>query len=46
MAQSLVGKPRGKDSRENHRSFDPWGGLRDNAATALEESAYNAWSGC
>ncbi|KAI4551176.1 hypothetical protein MJT46_017428 [Ovis ammon polii x Ovis aries] len=32
------GKPRGKDSRENHRSFDPRGGLRDTAATALEES--------
>ncbi|KAI4572640.1 hypothetical protein MJT46_005708 [Ovis ammon polii x Ovis aries] len=37
--ESLVGKPRGKDSRENHRSFDPRGGLRDTAATALEESA-------
>ncbi|KAI4556853.1 hypothetical protein MJG53_018807 [Ovis ammon polii x Ovis aries] len=37
--ESLVGKPPGKDSRENHRSFDPRGGLRDTAATALEESA-------
>ncbi|KAI4552857.1 hypothetical protein MJG53_000388 [Ovis ammon polii x Ovis aries] len=36
---SPVGKPRGKDSRENHRSFDPRGGLRDTAATPLEESA-------
>ncbi|KAI4564014.1 hypothetical protein MJT46_009812 [Ovis ammon polii x Ovis aries] len=36
---SLVGKPRGKDSRENHRSFDPRDGLRDTAATALEENA-------
>ncbi|KAI4559218.1 hypothetical protein MJG53_017744 [Ovis ammon polii x Ovis aries] len=36
---SPVGKPRGKDSREKHRSFDPPGGLRDTAATALEESA-------
>ncbi|KAI4574021.1 hypothetical protein MJG53_012197 [Ovis ammon polii x Ovis aries] len=37
--ESLVGKPRGKDTRENHRCFDPLGGLRDTAATALEESA-------
>ncbi|KAI4572641.1 hypothetical protein MJT46_005709 [Ovis ammon polii x Ovis aries] len=37
--ESLVGKPPGKDSRENHISFDPRGGLRDTAATALEESA-------
>ncbi|KAI4575945.1 hypothetical protein MJG53_012148 [Ovis ammon polii x Ovis aries] len=36
---NLVGKPRGKDTRENHRCFDPRGGLRDTAATALEESA-------
>ncbi|KAI4552114.1 hypothetical protein MJG53_000043 [Ovis ammon polii x Ovis aries] len=36
---SPVGKPRGKASWENHRSFDPRGGLRDTAATALEESA-------
>ncbi|KAI4552145.1 hypothetical protein MJG53_000027 [Ovis ammon polii x Ovis aries] len=32
--ESLVGKTRGK----NHRCFDPRGGLRDTAATALEES--------
>ncbi|KAI4581271.1 hypothetical protein MJG53_009714 [Ovis ammon polii x Ovis aries] len=36
--ESLVGKPRGKDSRENRRSFDPRGGLRETAVTALEES--------
>ncbi|KAI4555761.1 hypothetical protein MJT46_014384 [Ovis ammon polii x Ovis aries] len=36
---SPVEKPSGKDSRENHRSFDPRSGLRDTAATALEESA-------
>ncbi|KAI4564021.1 hypothetical protein MJT46_009819 [Ovis ammon polii x Ovis aries] len=36
--ESLVGKPRGKDSTENHRSFDPCGGMRDSAATALKES--------
>ncbi|KAI4580659.1 hypothetical protein MJG53_010201 [Ovis ammon polii x Ovis aries] len=36
---SPVGKPRGKDSRENHRSFDTRGGVRYTAATALEESA-------
>ncbi|KAI4555708.1 hypothetical protein MJT46_014331 [Ovis ammon polii x Ovis aries] len=39
MWDSPVGKPRGKDSRENHRSFDPRGGLRDTADTTLEESA-------
>ena len=37
--KSLLGKPRGKDSRENHRSFDPRSRMRDTAATALEESA-------
>ena len=37
--ESLVGKPRGKDSRENHRCFDPRVGMRDTAATSLEESA-------
>ncbi|KAI4567140.1 hypothetical protein MJT46_008353 [Ovis ammon polii x Ovis aries] len=36
---SPVGKPRGKASRESHRSLDPRGGMRDTAATALEESA-------
>ena len=36
---SPVGKPRGKDSRESHRSLDPREGKRDTAATAREESA-------
>ncbi|KAI4577913.1 hypothetical protein MJG53_010768 [Ovis ammon polii x Ovis aries] len=40
---SPVGKPRGKAPWErherNHRCFDPRGGLRDTAATTLEESA-------
>ena len=33
------GKPRGKASRESHRSLDPREGTRDTAATALKESA-------
>ena len=37
--ESLVGKPRGKASRESHRSLDPWEGKRYTAATAREESA-------
>ena len=37
--ESLVGKPRGKTSRESHRSLDPREGKRDSAATAREESA-------
>ena len=37
--ESLVGKPRGKASRESHRSLDPCEGKRDTAATAREESA-------
>ena len=37
--ESLVGKPRGKGSREIHRSLDPREGKRDTAATAREESA-------
>ena len=37
--ESLVGKPRGKASRESHRSLDPREGNRDSAATAREESA-------
>ena len=37
--ESLVGKPRGKVSRESHRSLDPREGKRDSAATAREESA-------
>ena len=36
--ESLVGKPRGKASRESHRSIDPREGKRDTAATAWEES--------
>ncbi|KAI4551166.1 hypothetical protein MJT46_017418 [Ovis ammon polii x Ovis aries] len=39
LCESLVGKPRGKDSRESHRPLDPRGGIGDTAATALEESA-------
>ena len=34
-----MGKPRGKASRESHRSLDPREGKRDTAATAREESA-------
>ena len=34
-----VGKPRGKASRESHRSLDPREGKRDTAAKAREESA-------
>ena len=37
--ESLVGKPRGKASRENHRSLDPREGKRNTADTAREESA-------
>ena len=37
--ESLVGKPRGKASRESHRSRDLREGKRDTAATAREESA-------
>ena len=37
--ESLVGKPRGKASREIHRSLDPLEGKRNTAATAREESA-------
>ena len=39
MWKSLVGKPRGKASRESHRSLDPLEGKRDSAARAREESA-------
>ena len=35
--ESLVGKPRGKASRESHRSFDPREGNSHTAATAREE---------
>ena len=37
--ESIVGKPRGKASRERHRSFDPREGKGVTAATAREESA-------
>ena len=37
--ESLVGKPRGKASRESHRSLDPREGKSDTAATARDESA-------
>ena len=37
--ESLVGKPRGKSSRESHSSLDPREGKRDTAATVREESA-------
>ena len=37
--ESLVGKPRGKASRERHRSLDPSEGKRGTSATAREESA-------
>ena len=36
--ESLVGKARGKASRESHRSLDPSEGKRDTAAKAREES--------
>ena len=36
--ESLVGKPRGKASRESHRSLDPRERKCDTAATAREES--------
>ena len=34
----LVGKPRGKASRESYRSLDPWEGKCDTAAKGREES--------
>ena len=39
LRESLLGKPRGKASRESHRSLDPREWKRDTAATAREESA-------
>ena len=36
--ESLMGKPRGKASRESHRSLVPREGKRDTAATPREES--------
>ena len=38
LLESLVRKPRGKASRESHRSLDPREGKLDTAATAREES--------
>ena len=38
LLESLEGKPRGKASRESHRSLDPREGKCDTAATAWEES--------
>ena len=40
--ESLVGKPRGKASRESHRSLDPREVKRDTAATAWKESPRHA----
>ena len=37
--ESLVGKSRGKASRERHKPLDPREGKRDSGATAREESA-------
>ena len=37
--ESLVGKPRGKASRESHRSLDPREGNGETAAIARQESA-------
>ena len=37
--ESLLGKPRGKASRESHRSLDPSERKHDTSATAREESA-------
>ena len=37
--ERLVGKPRGKATRESHRSVDPHEGKRQTAAAAREESA-------
>ena len=39
LRESLVGKLRGKASRERHRSLHPREGKRDTAATAREETA-------
>ena len=40
--ESLAGKPRGKASRESHRSLDPREGKLDTAATAREETHVHA----
>ena len=42
LLKSLVGKPRGKASRQSQRSLDPRKGKSNTAATAREESA-RAW---
>ena len=39
LSESFVGKPRGKASRESHRSLDQHKGKQDTAATAREEIA-------
>ena len=39
LGESLLGKPRGRASRERQRSLDPRDGKRDTAARAREESA-------
>ena len=39
LRESLVGKPRGKASRESHRYLNPREGKRDTGATASEEIA-------
>ena len=39
LRERLVGKSRGKASRESHRSLDAREGMSDTAATAREESA-------
>ena len=36
LCESLVGKPRGKASRESHRPLDPLEGKHDTVATARE----------
>ena len=40
--ESLVGKPRGKASRESHRSLDPREGKHDTAATARVKAHVDA----
>ena len=40
--ENLLGKPRGKASRESHRSLDPRPGKRDTACTAREEKHVHA----
>ena len=40
--ESLEGKPRGKGSRESHRSLDPREGKRDTAARARSKAYVDA----